>query len=123
MARGRRLWMKLETATGPLPVYVTKRPLVVESGEVQAYYDPVKHEIVINLDAGAHRVPQIFLHELLHRALDDMPVELWSVIFQTDKLEERSAREELLVGFLENVFYDLVFRNRILRIPKPPDIP
>lgn len=119
--RGRRLWLKLQTQRGELRVYVTKLPLKDDDGnKCDALYDEDLNtiEIAYGNDDGFMRMK--LLHELLHACFSPHSGDMKGSVLGGKLHENVRKREEMVVSFLEPTLYDLLSRNLLLRIPRPP---
>jgi len=119
--KGRRLWLRAATVLGPLPVYVTSRPIEVEGHPVDAYFDREKPEIVIEQVANVDLMKMRLHHELLHLCWGAHSGDARAPILGRTP-EARARKEEAIVSFLEPVQFDLLVRNRWLKYPNPPKV-
>lgn len=116
--RGRRLWCKVDTSIGPMAVYVVlKTPKNEDGDDCDALYDSERHELIVRWVENKEQMKKWLLHELIHIVFMPMRPELREKIFGKDPEEER---EELVTQYLEPGLYDLMTRNRWLRLPDPP---
>lgn len=114
--RGRKLWLRAETQSGPLSVYVVKE-LRNESGDpLHAEYDPDTHTILVEWCENATKMKQDLHHELLHVCFAGSSGDARENALGPDYV----TREEKLVSFLEPVHFDLLMRNGWLKYPNPP---
>jgi len=119
--RGRRLWMKLDSQSGVVKVYVTKNQLKVEDGTlVDACFDPHANTIEIKWSEDLHHMKMKLLHELLHVCFNPHAGDMKQNILGGKDYIEWDTREELLVSFLEPILFDLLVRNGMVRFPNPP---
>ncbi len=119
--RGRRLWMKLQTQRGELRVYVTKEPLKDnDGGRADALFDEDLNTINIAHGPDVGFMKMKLLHELLHVCFSPATGDIKQSVLGGRLHENVWKREEMVVAFLEPVLFDLLSRNRLIRIPNPP---
>lgn len=115
--RGRRLWMKIEVHGRTVRVVVVKDKLVDDDGNhCAALYDHENRMILVLERQDESIMKQELLHELLHVCFaghsDDALIKVLG--------KEYKTREEDVVSFLEPILHDLLARNKLLKIPRPP---
>lgn len=117
----KRLWCKLESALGPIKVYVVLTT-EVDGENCSASYDPESHVIEVTHTPNEGMMRSRLLHELLHVCMGSTAGDLRAKVLGANTEDARSIREELIVSFLEPHLYDLLNRNGLLKIPKPPKL-
>jgi hypothetical protein len=117
--RGRRLWCKLQSQIGEIRVCVVKT-LIEEGVECEGLFDSDGKEILILSSVNESKMRMRLLHEMLHLAIASPTGDIFERLIGGRTRESRERREEMMVGLLEPVLYDLLARNNLLRLPKPP---
>lgn len=121
--RGRRLWLKLSTQRGELRVYVTKWPLKDDEGNAaDALYDENLNTIEIVWGPDEAFMKMKLLHELIHVCFSPHSGDMKQSVLGGKLHKTVRQREEMIVSFLEPHLFDLLTRNWMLRIPKPPKV-
>lgn len=118
--KGRRLWLKVETLLGPVPVFVVKTLEDDDGFDLSGLFDQDKPEILIRQIDNVMSMKQTLHHELLHVCFRAHSGTAREAVFKSRTVEGRHDREEELVSFLEPVQFDLLVRNGWLRYPNPP---
>ena len=119
--KGRRLWMRVQTAAGELRVYATTLAVENDDGEAcDATFDPDTHTIEVRWRPDAAAMKLDLHHELIHRCFHGVGGDALEKVFGRVTRERREAREEAVVSFLDRVQFDLLTRNGFLRYPNPP---
>lgn len=114
----RRLWFRLQSQGGAIPVYVTDEDLFLEGVLVEAYYDKATPCIVIRHTDNVDAMKMRLHHELLHVCFGAHSGDAVAFLGQTPAARDR--REEHMISFLEPIQFDLLKRNGFLKYPSPP---
>jgi len=120
--KGRRLWCKVAVHGSEVRVYVTKKPIVLDGIPCDAYYDEETGIIEIAWCQDESFLKMKLLHELLHVCFHAHSGDMKEKVLGGKTRDQRTAREEMVVSFLEPVLYDLLARNQWLKFPKPPKL-
>lgn len=116
--------MKVKTATGVLPVYVSNvdEDFISADGDepIDAFYDRENNCLAVRYMANADAMKQNLHHELLHVAFSGHGDETRCRVLGCRTTKAADRREEDIVLFLEPAQFDLLTRNGFLRYPKPP---
>lgn len=123
--RGRRLWMKLDTHAGPVPVYV--RPIngvKGDDGEIlhAQYVYGTPSYIEVEWNENAVTMMKNVFHELVHNCYEGSGSTLWERMLGTTEEDVAEKREEENAIFLEDKLFDVLLRNKLLKWPKPPKV-
>lgn len=121
--KGRRFWMKLAGPSGDVRVYVLASMPIVDGEESQAYWDSTNNKIVVWADGSDDMVKMRLLHELLHMSFASHSGTIREKVLGCRTVEGRRRREEDICSFLDPLLYDILARNKLLKIPKPPRFP
>lgn len=116
----RRLWFRLHSQAGQIPVFVTQEDLTVDGALAEAYYDKATPCIVIKYTDNVDAMKMRLHHELLHVCFGSHSGDAVSFLGRTPSA--RDKREEHLISFLEPIQFDLLKRNGFLRYPNPPKL-
>ena len=95
---------------------------MVDGDSCDAYFDLQKNIIEIAWKPDESFLKMKLMHELLHVCFSAHSGQMLAKVLGGKSDEEREEREELIVSFLEPVFYDLLSRNGWLKFPKPPKL-
>jgi hypothetical protein len=101
-----RKWLTLDSVLGSVDVYLIKG-LTDETGTpVDGLFLPDKLIICIDGDLVPNRIRSTLLHEMLHLAFAS-----------GSKSKMLEDNEEEFVSFMETPLFDLLRRNKMLRLP------
>lgn len=106
--RGRRLWLKVETAAGLVRVYVVKQLEDEDGHDLEGIFLPDTNEVLVRQIDAVVSMKSTLHHELTHVALR----------FAVASVQ----REENLIRELEPQQFDILTRNGWLRYPNPPRV-
>ena len=124
----RRLWIKASALGGDLRIYLVPYDLPIKNNDMdgndcRGMYDPVRDEIEVSEDQGEVNMKRSLLHEILHKCFSAISGDLQKVILGEEDMDALARREELVVGYLEPLLYDVLVRNGWLKFPEPPKRP
>jgi len=112
--------MKIQAPCGEIRVYVVKATIAdTDQEECWAVYHDDKNEILV-LATQPDAMKMSLLHELMHVCFTGHSDDIRKKVLGAVGEEAQGKREEGIVSFLEPFLYDLLARNGLLKIPRPP---
>ena len=117
-----RLWMKVETVMGKIPVYVVKTLENDDGHDLDGFFDKEKPEILIRQIDNKEAMKSTLHHELLHVSFRGHADSERDRVFKGRTVNVRESNEEAIVSFLEPIQFDLLVRNGWLKYPNPPRV-